>query len=216
MRIANTCNGQVETGESDAVFILEDGAVLSNAIIGPKNGEGVHCRGSCTLNNVWWTDVCEDAATFKQKSGTSYVNGGGARKAEDKVFQHNGAGTVAVKNFWAETIGKLYRSCGNCATQYARKSTFDNIKVNGGKLVAGVNGNLGGKILRDIAIEQSLIIAIRYHNYQECLFAGYQDLRFVQRGDERRADQDCFWTRWQDLRYERHQDEWMLIVLETK
>jgi hypothetical protein len=52
-----------------------------------------------------------------------------------------------VKNFYAENIGKLYRSCGNCGTQYARKSTFDGIKIKTGKLVAGVNGNLGGKQL---------------------------------------------------------------------
>ncbi|KAI8935473.1 hypothetical protein NX059_008043 [Plenodomus lindquistii] len=144
-RSSNTCSGQTETGEADAVFILESGAVLSNVIIGPNNGEGVHCRGPCTLNNVWWVNVCEDAATFKQGSGTSYINGGGAKGADDKVFQHNGAGTVAVKNFYAESIGKLYRSCGNCSKQYARKSTFNGIKVKTGKLVAGVNGNLGGE-----------------------------------------------------------------------
>ncbi|KAH7350499.1 pectate lyase-domain-containing protein [Pyrenochaeta sp. MPI-SDFR-AT-0127] len=142
-RSTSTCSEQAEGGDADAVFLLQDGATLSNVIIGPNNGEGVHCLGTCTLNNVWWSDVCEDAATFKQKSGTSYVNGGGARKASDKVLQHNGAGTVAVKNFYAEDIGKLYRSCGNCGTQYARKSTFDGIKVKTGKLVAGVNGNLG-------------------------------------------------------------------------
>jgi len=51
-RNPSTCNGQSEGGEKDAVFILEDGATLSNVIIGPNNGEGVHCRGSCTLNNV--------------------------------------------------------------------------------------------------------------------------------------------------------------------
>jgi hypothetical protein len=127
-------------------FVLQDGATISNVIIGPNNGEGIHCLGSCTLNNVWWTDVCEDAATFKQKSGTSYVNGGGARKADDKVLQHNGGGTLAVKNFYAEDIGKLYRSCGNCGTQYARKSTFDNIRLNGADVLAGVNGNLGGEL----------------------------------------------------------------------
>ncbi|KAH9859521.1 hypothetical protein IAQ61_011302 [Plenodomus lingam] len=142
-RSSNTCSGQDETGEAAAVFILENGAVLSNVIIGPNNGEGVHCRGSCTLNNVWWVDVCEDAATFKQGSGTSFINGGGAKGADDKVFQHNGAGTLAVKNFYAENIGKLYRSCGNCKTQHGRKSTFDNIKIKSGKLVAGVNGNYG-------------------------------------------------------------------------
>ena len=94
-------------------------------------------------NKSWWTDVCEDAATFKQTSGTSYVNGGGARGAEDKVLQHNGGGTVAVKNFLASDIGKLYRSCGNCDKQYARKSTFSNVKVSSGKVVAGVNVNYG-------------------------------------------------------------------------
>jgi hypothetical protein len=87
--------------------------------------------------------VCEDAATFKQSSGTSYVNGGGARNADDKVLQHNGGGTVAVKNFYVNNVGKVYRSCGNCDTQVVRKSTFDNIYVSKAKVVAGVNGNYG-------------------------------------------------------------------------
>lgn len=93
-RSSNTCQGQTEGGDKDAVFILEDGATLSNAIIGPNNGEGVHCLGTCTLNNIWWVDVCEDAATFKQTSGTSYVNGGGAKGASDKVLQHNGGASL--------------------------------------------------------------------------------------------------------------------------
>jgi pectate lyase len=73
------------------------------------------------------------------------VNGGGARNADDKVLQHNGAGTVAVKNFWASGIGKLYRSCGNCGTQYAR-STFSNVRVDDASVVAGVNGNYGDSV----------------------------------------------------------------------
>ncbi|PQE10560.1 pectate lyase A protein [Rutstroemia sp. NJR-2017a BVV2] len=145
-RSVSTCNDQAEGGDADAVFVLQAGATLSNVIIGPNNGEGVHCLGTCTLNNVWWTDVCEDAATFKQKSGTSYVNGGGARSASDKILQHNGGGTVAVKNFFADTFGKLYRSCGNCGTQYKRTSTFTNIHVTNGGVVAGVNTNYGDKV----------------------------------------------------------------------
>ncbi|KAK9418309.1 putative Pectate lyase [Seiridium unicorne] len=159
-RSPSTCSEQAEGGDSDAVFILEDGAVLSNAIIGPNNGEGVHCLGTCTLNNVWWTDVCEDAATFKgtSSSGVSYVNGGGARGAEDKVLQHNGAGTVAVKNFWASSIGKLYRSCGNCDTQYARHSTFNNVLVSDASVVAGVNGNYGDTTyIHDSCVDDSSI-----------------------------------------------------------
>ena len=106
----------------------------------------------------WWTDVCEDAATFKQSSGTSYVNGGGARNADDKVLQHNGGGTVAVKNFYAANVGKVYRSCGNCGTQVARKSTFSNIYVDGADVVAGINGNYGdtttisGSCVKDSAL----------------------------------------------------------------
>jgi len=93
-RSVSTCNEQAEGGDADAVFLLQDGATLSNAIIGPNNGEGVHCLGTCTLNNIWWVDVCEDAATFKQSSGTSYVNGGGAKGASDKVLQHNGGVSI--------------------------------------------------------------------------------------------------------------------------
>ncbi len=51
-RKPSTCNQQTEGGDKDAVFILEDGATLSNVIIGPNNGEGIHCKGKCTLNNV--------------------------------------------------------------------------------------------------------------------------------------------------------------------
>lgn len=52
-RYPSTCNDQSEGGDKDAVFILQDGATLSNVIIGPNNGEGIHCKGKCTLNNVY-------------------------------------------------------------------------------------------------------------------------------------------------------------------
>jgi hypothetical protein len=54
-----SCTGQAEGGDADAVFLLEDGATLKNAIIGKDQIEGVHCKGSCTIENVWWIDVCE-------------------------------------------------------------------------------------------------------------------------------------------------------------
>ncbi|KAJ0144507.1 putative pectate lyase D [Colletotrichum tanaceti] len=142
-RSPSTCKGQSEGGNKDAVFILEEGSTLSNAVIGPNNGEGIHCLGSCTLNNVWFEKVCEDAITFKQQSGTSYVNGGGAQGAADKVMQHNGGGTVAVRNFFCKGCSKVYRSCGNCKKQTARHVTFENVRLDGGKVLAGVNGNLG-------------------------------------------------------------------------
>lgn len=54
-----SCTGQAEGGDADAVFILENGATLKNAIIGKDQIEGVHCKGACTIENVWWVDVCE-------------------------------------------------------------------------------------------------------------------------------------------------------------
>ncbi|EKG13140.1 Pectate lyase catalytic [Macrophomina phaseolina MS6] len=108
-----SCTGQEEGGDSDAVFILKDGASLKNAIIGSDQIEGVHCEGSCTLENVWWEAVCEDALSFKG-DGDATVTGGGATGAEDKVLQQNGIGSITVDGFTVVDFGKLYRSCGNC------------------------------------------------------------------------------------------------------
>ncbi|KDN60892.1 putative pectate lyase [Colletotrichum sublineola] len=140
-----SCTGQAEGGSSDAVFILEKGAKLSNVIIGPNQIESVHCNGGCTLDNVWWSAVCEDAFTIKkQEAGeTTTITSGGAFGAEDKVLQHNGAGTLSVSGFTVENFGKLYRSCGNCKTMSQRHIILENIKASSGKLLAGINSNFG-------------------------------------------------------------------------
>jgi hypothetical protein len=39
------CDSDEDTGSSNAVFILEDGASMSNVIIGADSLEGVHCKG---------------------------------------------------------------------------------------------------------------------------------------------------------------------------
>jgi hypothetical protein len=61
------CNTDADTGSSNAVFILENGATLSNVIIGANQLEGVHCKGACTLKNVWFRDVCEGKSLIYQK-----------------------------------------------------------------------------------------------------------------------------------------------------
>lgn len=53
-----TCNDGPD-GNDGIVFILDDGATLANVIIGVNQIEGVHCKGACTLTNVWFRDVCE-------------------------------------------------------------------------------------------------------------------------------------------------------------
>ncbi|KAG8911781.1 hypothetical protein FRC01_005525 [Tulasnella sp. 417] len=144
-RISGSCQEQTETGEADAVFILQAGATIQNVIIGANQAEGIYCRGPCTVKNVWWADVCEDAITIKQTGAgdISYIIGGGAFHAEDKVVQHNGAGTVSIKNFYVNDFGKLYGSCGNCSTGYTRHVIIDNVAMINGTIGVSVNSNFG-------------------------------------------------------------------------
>ncbi len=128
-----------------AIFDLADGATIQNVIIGNLGQDGIHCNGTCTLKNVWWEDVGEDAATQKgtKTSQVMTIDGGGARAAADKIFQHNGPGTMVIKNFFADNFGKLYRSCGNCSKQFKRTVQIQNVIVRSGKTIAGVNQNFG-------------------------------------------------------------------------
>lgn len=137
-----SCTGQAEGGDADAVFLLENGATLKNVIIGKDQIEGVHCKGSCTIENVWWSEVCEDALSLKG-DGNANVKGGGAQGADDKVIQHNGKGTVTIDGFTVDTFGKLYRSCGNCKNSVERHVVIKNVKATNGKLLAGINSNFG-------------------------------------------------------------------------
>ncbi|OWZ17114.1 Pectate lyase [Phytophthora megakarya] len=123
-----TCS-EGEGQKDTAVFLVEAGGTLKNAIIGKNQKEGVHCDDhDCTIENVWWDDVCEDALSIKGGSASSVttVTNCGARSASDKVVQHNGQGTVNIDGFYAETFGKLYRSCGTCG-DIPRKVTVKNV-----------------------------------------------------------------------------------------
>ena len=139
----------IEGGSKDPVFILKKGATLKNVILGAGSIEHVHCVGDgCTVENVYWVDVCEDALTLKGSTNTGakfYVKGGAAKDGSDKIIQHNSAGTVYVQDFYAENSGKLYRACGNCKSGYQnqRKVEFKNVTTKNVKVVAGINTNYG-------------------------------------------------------------------------
>jgi hypothetical protein len=139
------CIGDGSQNESqDPMFSIANGGTLQNVIIGSPAGDGVHCEGTCTIKNVWWNDIGEDAATFKGTTGgTSYVIGGGARSGSDKTFQHNGNGTVSISGFYLSGSGKLYRACGNCTNSYQRNVKIDNVLLNDIDMVAGINSNWG-------------------------------------------------------------------------
>ena len=136
--------GQAEG--QDPLFKLADGAVLKNVTIGGPAADGVHCQGSCTLENVVWEDVGEDAATFKGTSpdATYLVIGGAANQAEDKVFQFNGDGTLTVRNFRVSNFGTFVRSSGNSSKQFQRDIVVENVTASApGRTLVGINSNLG-------------------------------------------------------------------------
>eukprot|EP00833_Pecoramyces_ruminatium_P012487 jgi/Orpsp1_1/1186519/evm.model.d7180000051178.1 len=139
----------VEGGNKDAVFRLESGATLKNVILGPDSIEHVHCIGDgCTVENVWWDDVCEDALSLLGSSNQNakfYLIGGGARDGSDKIVQHNSAGTVYIKGFNVSNSGKLYRACGNCKSGYqnTRHVVIENVNASNVGVLAGINSNFG-------------------------------------------------------------------------
>ncbi|KAI8179649.1 hypothetical protein K4K54_002952 [Colletotrichum sp. SAR 10_86] len=144
-RNPTSCREQEEGGESDTAFVLEKGATLRNVIIGKTAGEGVYCLGGgCTIEFVWFEDVCEDAISVKedQTGDETWIIGGGAYHASDKIIQHNGCGKVNIINFYAEDYGKVYRSCG---TQCAREVYVEGVTAYNGGEVVGITKANGDK-----------------------------------------------------------------------
>ncbi|CAI5723663.1 unnamed protein product [Hyaloperonospora brassicae] len=128
------CRGDTESGWQNAVFVVEAGGTLKNAIIGTDQMEGSHCDdGDCLYENVWWDDVCEDALSIKGGSERSVtrVIGGGARSASDKVVQHNGYGSLFIEGFYVENYSQFYRSCGNCGNKDVKISIKNLFAVDG-------------------------------------------------------------------------------------
>ncbi|KAM0334293.1 hypothetical protein ACHAQA_001315 [Verticillium albo-atrum] len=139
-----SCEGGPDVGVPGSVFVLENGASISNVIIGARQVEGIHCRGACTLTNVWFRDVCE-AGVAALGNGNVLIQGGGAQNAVDKVIQHNGKGTVTVDGFTVVNSGKLYRACGECSNNPGvRNVVVKNVKAFGQKAeLVGINSNYG-------------------------------------------------------------------------
>lgn len=142
------CDGEGQP----AVFELADGAVLRNVIIagGTPGSNGVVCKGNCTLENVYWEDVCEDAATNSKDGATMRISGAIAKSATDKVFQHNakGGSKTIISNSYISDFGKVWRSCGDCTNNGGpRHLVLDNVKLEKvGSAVAGANENYGDTV----------------------------------------------------------------------
>ncbi len=109
------CNaaGTKNQGTTKPLFELDDGATIQNVIIDHHAADGIHCKGTCTIKNVWFRYVCDDAVTAETgSSGTVTISGGGAQGAHDKLFQDNSHGKFVIQNFLGQRLGKMYRACG--------------------------------------------------------------------------------------------------------
>lgn len=143
-RVEGSCNEQAEGTDADAVFNLMPGATIRNVIIGKHQSEGIHALGDAWVENVWWEDVCEDALTSKGLNTQLRVIGGGARNAQDKIFQDNSlGGKFNITGFYAETFGTFYQSCGNCLNQAKRNVTIQNVIAVNGTRMGIINPNYG-------------------------------------------------------------------------
>ncbi|MFM2479913.1 pectate lyase [Celerinatantimonas sp. YJH-8] len=161
--IGLSCNGDDEHQKPVLTLI---NATVKNVRISKNGGsDGIHCKsGNCTLENVIWEDICEDAATNNGKKmtiigGVAYNSKNGPGGKPDKVFQHNSKNsTVEIKGNFTLTgeHGKLYRSCGNCTDNGGpRYLTINGVKIDA-KIgsVAGVNGNFNDRAtIRNLKIK---------------------------------------------------------------
>ncbi|WP_166238962.1 pectate lyase [Paenibacillus turpanensis] len=152
------------------VFRLEKGATLKNVVLGAPAADGVHCYGDCTVQNVHWQDVGEDALTLKS-AGNVNIIGGSAYKAYDKVFQMNAAGKITITNFRADDIGKLVRQNGG--SSYKVEMIVDRSHIT----------NVKDSILRtDSSTSTGRITNTRYSNVPT-LFKGFSSSNTYQSGN---------------------------------
>jgi hypothetical protein len=151
------------TGDQDStdpLIEVGDGGTVKNIVMGRRVGDGIHCTGSCTIENVWFPYVCDDAVSALG-GGTVTIRNSGFKNARDKTIQHNGSGTVNIDNVYVETAGKLYRSCGEGCSGSNRTANLSNIVAIGVDQIAGVSTN-DTVTLSNICLHRSFSICSIY------------------------------------------------------
>lgn len=121
-------DGSQDEGQSP-IFRCENGATIQNVIIGAPAADGIHFYNGCTLRNVRWTDIGEDASTVKS-AGNVLIDGGFANVAADKVMQVNAATTYTIRNFSANDFGTFLRQNGG--TTFTITVCAENITMTNG------------------------------------------------------------------------------------
>ena len=160
-----TAAGTGAQGTTNALFELANGATIQNVIIGNHGADGIHCDGTCTIKNVWWQAVCDDAVTAAEgSSGTVTVSGGGAVGAHDKLFQDNSHGKFVIDGFFGQKLGKLYRACGVGGACGSTKGnlTLSNTTVIGVSEVVGITSGRDTATISKLCVIQTPVICQPY------------------------------------------------------
>uniref|UniRef100_A0A915E6Z8 Probable pectate lyase F n=1 Tax=Ditylenchus dipsaci TaxID=166011 RepID=A0A915E6Z8_9BILA len=124
-----------------AAFPTAKSCTSIKATIIVAKGKSYDGKNACLVAT---TALEEGGSVSNVVFGANAADGGGVKDASDKVLQHNGGGSLTIQDFQADNIGKLYRSCGNCKTQYKRSVTLNNVKLTNVKVaVVGINSNYG-------------------------------------------------------------------------
>jgi pectate lyase C len=100
--------------DQPAVFELEEGADLTNCVIVPPAGDGIHVEGNNEISDVEFTDVGEDAISMRSSAegGTVKITDCSFAKGEDKIFQVNKESTWYLTDIEVDGAGKVMRQNG--------------------------------------------------------------------------------------------------------
>ena len=140
------------------LFDVQEGGVVRNVIIGSAAADGIHCKGNCTIDHVWWEDIGEDAATAMGPAGTIMnVTCGAAFNGSDKTFQFNGRGELHISKLYVQSAGKLARTCGDCTNNGGpRKIVINDVITRDVSTIVGINTNFGDvATIRNLTLNNS-------------------------------------------------------------
>lgn len=153
----NLSGGSQSEGQPP-LFDVQEGGVVRNVIIGSLAADGIHCKGNCTIERVWWEDIGEDAATAMGPAGTIMnITCGAAFNGSDKTFQFNGRGELHISKFYVQSAGKLARTCGDCTNNGGpRKIVINDVITRDVSTIVGINTNFGDTaIIRNLTLNNS-------------------------------------------------------------
>ncbi len=114
-----TYNGGGDLGDGsqsegqDPIFRVGPG-LIRNVYIGSNGADGIHTRNGGDVDNIYWSDVGEDAMTIKDPTNGATVTASNIEgyDSADKFLQANDDATWIVNNCIVKRAGKFLRQNG--------------------------------------------------------------------------------------------------------